>query len=201
MELAKPWEGLTHGKVIAETEVSILGVWPDDCDVLLLQGKGGAVRIDRPSLVNALRRNLDDPSIRLVHRVENSVTGRFTTTRLVWEPPLILRHWWGVRLGEVTATAEAMHSEVVCTPKRDISPGRRLDGIGGPDWYGKIMTYPDARARRAVPIGVGANALAKNPIKRGSIITQDDVTIDETTSVYRVRRMQDALFGSGEPHD
>ncbi len=100
-----------------------------------------------------------------------------------------------VLLGEVTATAEAMHSEVVCTAKRDISPGQRLDGIGGPDWYGKIMTYPDARALRAVPIGVGANALARNPIKQGSIITEDDATIDESTFVCRVRRMQDALLG------
>jgi predicted homoserine dehydrogenase-like protein len=100
-----------------------------------------------------------------------------------------------VLLGEVTATAEAMHSEVVCTAKRDISPGQRLDGIGGPDWYGKIMTYPEARALRAVPIGVGANALAMNPIKQGSIITEDDVTIDESTFVCRVRRMQDALLG------
>ena len=95
--------------MIAETEASILGVWPDDCDVLLLQGRH-SLRIEKLSLANALARNLDDPSIRLVHRIDNEITGRRTTTRLVWEPPLILRHWWGVRLGEVTETDVMAHA-------------------------------------------------------------------------------------------
>jgi len=99
-----------------------------------------------------------------------------------------------VLLGEVTATAEAMHAEVVCTAKRDLSPGERLDGIGGTDWHGTITTYPDARARRAVPIGIGAGAIARRPIARGATITEDDVTIDESTFVCRLRRLQDALY-------
>jgi predicted homoserine dehydrogenase-like protein len=100
-----------------------------------------------------------------------------------------------VLLGEVTATAEAMHAEVVCTAKRDIGAGERLAGIGDTDWYGTIMTYLDARARRAVPIGIGAGAIAKRPIARGAIITEDDVTVDESTFVCRLRRLQDALYG------
>jgi predicted homoserine dehydrogenase-like protein len=99
-----------------------------------------------------------------------------------------------VLLDEVTVTAEEMHAEVVCTAKRDIEPGARLDGIGGPDWYGKILTHADAQARKAVPIGVGAGAVAKHAISQGSIITDDDVAIDESTFVCRLRRLQDALY-------
>ena len=99
-----------------------------------------------------------------------------------------------VLLGEVTATAEAMHAEVVCTAKRDLSPGDRLDGIGGTDWHGTITTYPDARARRAVPIGIGAGAVVRRAVARGATITEDDVTVDESTFVCRLRRLQDALY-------
>jgi predicted homoserine dehydrogenase-like protein len=99
-----------------------------------------------------------------------------------------------VLLDEVTVTAEEMHAEVVCTAKRDIEPGARLDGIGGPDWYGKILIHADAQARKAVPIGVGAGAVAKHAISQGSIITEDDVAIDESTFVCRLRRLQDALY-------
>jgi predicted homoserine dehydrogenase-like protein len=100
-----------------------------------------------------------------------------------------------VLLGEVTVAAEQMHAEVVCTAKRDIEAGAKLDGIGGPDWYGKIMTYPEARAAGAVPIGIGAGAVARRPIRQGAIITQQDVSVDESTFVARLRRLQDALYG------
>jgi len=100
-----------------------------------------------------------------------------------------------VLLGEVTVAAEEMHSEVVCTAKRDLQPGATLDGIGGPDWYGQIMAYPAARAMRAVPIGIGARAVVKRPIAKGAIITEDDVAVDESTFVARLRRLQDALHG------
>lgn len=99
-----------------------------------------------------------------------------------------------VLLGEVTVTAENMNAEVVCTAKRDIPAGAKLGGIGGDDWYGKIMTYADARAVGAVPIGIGAGAAALRNIKKGSVITEADVRLDDTSFVYKLRRLQDALL-------
>lgn len=98
-----------------------------------------------------------------------------------------------VLLGEVTVTASQMHSEVVCIAKRNLNTGEKLSGIGGTDWYGKIMTYPDARSQKAVPIGIGANAVVRNPIQKGAIITENDVTLDDSTFVYKLRRLQDAM--------
>jgi predicted homoserine dehydrogenase-like protein len=98
-----------------------------------------------------------------------------------------------VLLGEVTAAAEAMHAEVVCTAKRDIAAGERLRGIGEADWHGTIMTWAQARAERAVPIGIGAGAVARRPIARGTTITEEDVALDESTFVYQLRREQDAM--------
>ncbi len=99
-----------------------------------------------------------------------------------------------VLLDEVTVTPEQMHSEVVCTAKRDLEPGATLEGIGGPDWYGVLMTYQEARTAGAVPIGIGANAVVKRPIAKGATITDEDVTVDESTFVARLRRLQDALY-------
>ena len=90
-------------------------------------------------------------------------------------------------------TATAMHSEVVCVAKRDLAVGDRLGGIGGTDWYGVITTYSAARAQRAVPIGIGANAIVRNPIAKGAVITEADVTLDDSSFVYKLRRLQDAL--------
>jgi predicted homoserine dehydrogenase-like protein len=88
-----------------------------------------------------------------------------------------------------------MHSEVVCIAKRDIAPGATLDGIGGPDWYGLLMAAAESRATKAVPIGIGAGAIVQRPIRTGQTITEDDVAVDETTFVARLRRLQDALYG------
>ncbi len=101
-----------------------------------------------------------------------------------------------VLLGEVTVTAEDMHAEVVCTAKRNIAAGERLGGIGGADWFGTIMTYADARAVKAMPIGIGAGATATRAVAKGTIITENDVRPDETTFVYRLRRLQDSLLGA-----
>ncbi len=100
-----------------------------------------------------------------------------------------------VLLGEVTVTPEQMYAEVVCTAKRDLEPGAVLDGIGGPDWHGVVMTHEEARTARAVPIGIGARAVVKRAIARGATITEDDVAVDETTFVARLRRLQDTLYG------
>jgi len=100
-----------------------------------------------------------------------------------------------VLLGEVTVTPEQMYAEVVCTAKRDLEPGAVLDGIGGPDWHGVVMTREQARTARAVPIGIGARAVVKRAIARGATITEDDVAVDESTFVARLRRLQDALYG------
>jgi predicted homoserine dehydrogenase-like protein len=99
-----------------------------------------------------------------------------------------------VLLNEVTVTASAMYSEVVCTAKRNIRAGEKLGGIGGADWYGKIMTYTDAKSQKAVPIGIGANAVACNPIPKGSIITENDVILDDSSFVYKLRRLQESLY-------
>ena len=90
-----------------------------------------------------------------------------------------------------------VHAEVVCKTKRTIRSGQIVGDIGGDDWYGQIMTYQEARAQRAVPIGIGAKAVAVRDIPKGAVITEDDVTLNDQTFIYRLRRMQDSVYHGG----
>jgi predicted homoserine dehydrogenase-like protein len=102
-----------------------------------------------------------------------------------------------VLLGERTVTAASLVSEVVCVAKRDLTAGQRVEGIGGRDWYGTIMTREKAVRLGAVPIGIGAGGTVKKPIGKGSIITTDSFTPDASTFVYRLRQLQDGLLATG----
>lgn len=99
-----------------------------------------------------------------------------------------------VLLNEVTVTAESMHSEVVCKAKRDMKPGENLQGIGGPDWHGHIMTYTEASSKKALPIGIGLGGKVISPIKKGEIITKNQVEPLRDSFVFKMREMQDALI-------
>ncbi|UCG59353.1 MAG: hypothetical protein JSU70_07545 [Phycisphaerales bacterium] len=103
-----------------------------------------------------------------------------------------------VLLGEVTVTAETMHSEVVAVAKRDLKAGEKVGGIGSADIYGTIYTYEQARARKAIPVGIAANGKVTKAVKRGNILTQDNFSPDATTLVFRLRAKQDALVGAEE---
>ncbi len=103
-----------------------------------------------------------------------------------------------VLLGEVTVASEALHSEVICVAKRDLRAGARLEGIGGHDWYGLLVTRADALDRRALPIGIGAGARLVNDVRKGQWITLGDAVPDASTFVYRLRMLQESLLdGSG----
>ena len=99
-----------------------------------------------------------------------------------------------VLFNEVTITAEDMYSDVVCVSKRDIKAGEKLEGIGGHDWHGFIMTYKESRSKKAVPMGLGKGAKVLRDIKKGEVITEEDVKIDESSFVSRLRKLQEVLI-------
>jgi predicted homoserine dehydrogenase-like protein len=99
-----------------------------------------------------------------------------------------------VLLGEVTVAPEALHSEVVCIAKRDLKARGVLEGIGGHDFYGRLVTHRDAALRRALPIGIGAGARLLRDVRRGETLTLEDAAPDTSTFVFRLRMLQDALL-------
>lgn len=100
--------------------------------------------------------------------------------------------------GEVTMAAlGAPVAECVAVAKRDLRAGDVLDGIGGESVYGMADTAAAAVAARVVPIGVAHGALVKRDVPGGAMLTDDDVALDERSTIVQLRRLQDAMVRDG----
>ncbi|NUF26927.1 NAD(P)H-dependent oxidoreductase [Gilliamella sp. ESL0254] len=86
-------------------------------------------------------------------------------------------------------------SETVAVAKKDIKCGEKLDGIGGFCVRGVIETHQDMKTNKNIPIGlISGNVIAKRNIAKGKFLTEDDVVLDETTTVWKLRKLQDEIF-------
>jgi len=85
-------------------------------------------------------------------------------------------------------------ADVLTFAKRDLHPGERLDDFGGYTFYGMIDTAEEARRANALPIGLAPGAAVIRPLAAGAVITWDDVQLDESSLVVRLRRRQDELL-------
>ncbi|GAB4475240.1 MAG: NAD(P)H-dependent oxidoreductase [Anaerolineae bacterium] len=84
-------------------------------------------------------------------------------------------------------------AEVMTVAKRDLTPGERLDDFGGYTFYGVIDRAETARSLNALPVGLAPGAGVIKPVARGQIVTWDAVALDESSTVVKLRRQQDAL--------
>lgn len=86
-------------------------------------------------------------------------------------------------------------SETVTVAKRDIKAGETLDGIGGYSVRGVLETHQDMKRNGHIPIGlISGKVVAKRDIRQGQFLTTDDVELDHTTTVLKLRALQDNLF-------
>ncbi len=84
-------------------------------------------------------------------------------------------------------------ADVMTVAKRALKPGEILDDFGGYTTHGVMDRAEAARAEQALPIGLAPGATVARPVAAGDIVTWDDVQLDETSIVVRLRRQQDAL--------
>jgi len=86
-------------------------------------------------------------------------------------------------------------SETVAVAKRDIKAGEILDGIGGYSVRGVLETHVEMKKEGHIPIGlISGKVVAKRDIKLGQFLTIDDVELDHSTTVWKLRTLQDQLF-------
>jgi len=86
-------------------------------------------------------------------------------------------------------------SETVAVAKRDIKAGETLDGIGGYSVRGVLETHVDMKVNSHIPIGlISGKVVVKKDIKLGQFLTMDDVELDPSTTVWKLRALQDQLF-------
>jgi len=96
--------------------------------------------------------------------------------------------------GEPTGAAREFHGDVVSVAKRDLKAGETLDGEGGYMIYGRLAPARASLASRALPMGLAHGVTLTRDVAAGSVLSADDVTLDETLAAVRLR----AELESGE---
>jgi len=84
-------------------------------------------------------------------------------------------------------------AEVCAIAKKDLKTGDKLDFIGLYTYRAWIMTIEEARATCAIPCGLLEGATVTAPIRQGSLITAQNVTVKPDQWIARLRARQDAL--------
>lgn len=85
--------------------------------------------------------------------------------------------------------------EAITVAKKDLKKGESIDGIGGFCTYGTIDKREVAKELNALPIGlINKNTKMAKDVKKGEIITYDDVILDEDSLLVKLRREQDKIW-------
>ena len=97
--------------------------------------------------------------------------------------------------GETTlATDQPPVVETVAVAKRYLKAGEKIDGIGGFTVYGTIEKASVARDEDLLPIGLASGGTLVNDVAQSMPIRYADVEIDETTTIFHLRRLQDQMI-------
>ncbi len=86
-------------------------------------------------------------------------------------------------------------AEVCAVAKRDLAVGEIFDAIGETCYRSFTLTIGDARAKQAMPVGLLEGGKVLKPVKKGELLTRDNAAADPGTNLYRLRKLQDAMFG------
>jgi predicted homoserine dehydrogenase-like protein len=92
--------------------------------------------------------------------------------------------------GEPTGAPRAFHADAVAVAKRDLREGEVLDGEGGYTVYGRLMPAADSLNVRALPIGLAHRVRVTRRVAMDSVVTWDDVAVEETEAVRFRREME-----------
>jgi len=85
-------------------------------------------------------------------------------------------------------------AEVITVAKRDLSSGKKIDGIGMFDVYGSIERASVAREENLLPLGLAEGAVLKEDVKKGEYIRLDQVELDEKSILVSLRKLQDKIL-------
>jgi predicted homoserine dehydrogenase-like protein len=86
-------------------------------------------------------------------------------------------------------------AEAVAVAKSDLGQGQSLGMIGENDYRGFAMTWEDARARGALPLGLAERAKVAKPVKTGDFLTYENCVPDDSMVITQIRRRLDQSDG------
>jgi predicted homoserine dehydrogenase-like protein len=108
------------------------------------------------------------------------------------ETPLSIAE--AVIYGESTLVADRLVSEVVSIAKRPLKVGEIVGDLGSADIYNLFYRYEEAKANRAIPMGLVTGGRVLQDIAKGGMLTEENVAPDSTLLVYKLRQMQDVML-------
>jgi predicted homoserine dehydrogenase-like protein len=85
-------------------------------------------------------------------------------------------------------------AEVCAVAKRDLAAGENLDAIGETCYRSWTMTVGEARAAGALPVGLLEGGKVLKPVRKGELLTVANAAADQTTRLYKLRRLQDEML-------
>ncbi|MER9625355.1 homoserine dehydrogenase [Mesorhizobium sp. M0222] len=86
-------------------------------------------------------------------------------------------------------------AEAVAVAKNDLGAGQSLGMIGENDYRGFAMTWEDARAKGALPLGIAERAKVVKPVKTGDFLTYENCVPDDSMVITQIRRRLDQSDG------
>ncbi len=86
-------------------------------------------------------------------------------------------------------------ADIMTMAKRDLQPGDTLDDFGGYTYHGVMDCAEEVRKLNALPVGLAPGAKVVRPVACGEVVTWGDVSLDEDSTVVKLRREQDVLWG------
>jgi len=86
-------------------------------------------------------------------------------------------------------------AEAVAVAKSDLGAGQSLGMIGENDYRGFAMTWEDARAKGALPLGLAERAKVVKPVKTGDFLTYENCVPDDSMVITQIRRRLDQSDG------
>ncbi|WP_192254664.1 NAD(P)H-dependent oxidoreductase [Mesorhizobium silamurunense] len=86
-------------------------------------------------------------------------------------------------------------AEAVAVAKTNLGTGQSLGMIGENDYRGFAMTWEDARAKGALPLGLAERAKVVKPVKAGDFLTYENCVPDDSMVITQIRRRLDQSDG------
>lgn len=95
---------------------------------------------------------------------------------------------------EPTGAPAEFIGDVAAVAKKDLKPGDTLDGEGGYTVYGRLVKSAESLAGGYLPMGLTDRAKVVSPVSKDSILTYNDVTLDESAAAYKLRKSMEADY-------
>ncbi len=90
--------------------------------------------------------------------------------------------------GEATGVAQEFIGDVVAVAKRDLKVGEILDGEGGYTVAGQLRPSEISLSQKMLPLGLTGGLLMKRDVARDTVLTYQDVLLDESLNAVKLRR-------------